>query len=195
MHVVDDDPAVRDSLGLLLGASGFTVTMYPSAEALLTAAEELAPGCVLTDVRMPGLDGLGLQRRLAELGRHVAVVVMTGHGDVPLAVQAMKAGAVDFLQKPFSEAALLAAVRQALAAVRDAAATAAAAEAAARRLSRLTPREREVLDGLVAGQPTKAIARTLGASPRTIEVHRGRVMDKLDVHSLPELMRLVQAAG
>ena len=195
MHVVDDDAAVRDSLAVLLTACGFTVQTHASAETLLAAAAGLAPGCVLTDVRMPGLDGLALQRRLAELGLHVTVVVMTGHGDVPLAVQAMKAGAVDFLQKPFSEQELLGAVRQALAAQRRAAEAAAAAEAAVARLASLTPREREVLDGLVAGHQTKVIAQALGASPRTIEVHRARVMEKLGVHSLPELVRLVQAAG
>ncbi len=186
---------MRDSLALLLDSAGFAVHAHASAEDLLAAAATLAPGCVLTDVRMPGLDGLGLQRRLSELGLHVAVVVMTGHGDVPLAVQAMKAGAVDFLQKPFTAAQLLTAVGQAVAAQRGMAGAAAAAAAAAARLAGLTPREREVLDGLVAGHPTKVIAQTLGASPRTIEVHRGRVMEKLGVHSLPDLVRLVQAAG
>ena len=196
VHVVDDDPAVRNSLAFLLAAAGWAVRTHASAEALLSAAEHgLEPGCVLTDVRMPGLDGLALQRRLGELHLHLAVVVMTGHGDVPLAVRAMKEGAVDFLQKPFSEAQLLAAVGQALAAQQRLAETAAAAEAAAARLTTLTKREREVLDGLVAGHQTKVIAQALGASPRTIEVHRGRVMEKLGVQSLPDLVRLVQAAG
>ncbi len=196
VHVVDDDAAVRDSLALLLEAAGFAVQTHASAEALLAAAATgLAPGCVLTDVRMPGLDGLALQRRLGELDLQVAVVVMTGHGDIPLAVQAMKAGAVDFLQKPFSETELLAAVRQALAAEQRMIQAAAAAAAATAQLASLTPREREVLDGMVAGHQTKVIAQALGASPRTIEVHRGRVMEKLGVQSLPDLVRLVQAAG
>jgi len=196
VHVVDDDDAVRDSLAYLLTAAGLIVRTHASAEALLAGADAgLEQGCVLTDVRMPGLDGLALQRRLAALDPPFAVVVMTGHGDVPLAVRAMKAGAVDFLQKPFSESQLLAAVHQALAAQQRLAAAAAAAETAAARLNSLTRREREVLDGLVAGHQTKVIAQALGASPRTIEVHRGRVMEKLGVQSLPDLVRLVQAAG
>lgn len=192
--MVDDDPAVRESLALLLDAAGFAVRTHPDAESLLAAAGALAPGCVLTDVRMPGMDGLALQRHLAAAGVAVPVVVMTGHADVPLAVAAMKAGAVDFLQKPFAEADLLAVLRQALARAADAAAAAAATAAAGARLAGLTPREQEVLAELVAGHPNKVIAQHLGASPRTIEVHRARVMDKLGVHSLPELVRLVQAA-
>ncbi len=195
VHVVDDDGAVRESLAFLLESAGFEVRAHASAEDVLAAADELAPGCMLTDVRMPGLDGLGLQRRLGELGLHFTVVVMTGHGDVPLVVQAMKAGAVDFLQKPFTEAQLLAAVGQAVAAQRRMVEAAAAAAAAGALLASLTPREHEVLLELVAGHPTKVIAQTLGASPRTIEVHRGRVMEKLGVQSLPDLVRLVQAAG
>ena len=195
VHVVDDDAAVRDSLAFLLQAAGHAVRSHASAEALLAAVSDLAEGCVLTDVRMPGLDGLGLQRRLAELGLPLAVVVMTGHADVPLAVQAMKAGAVDFLQKPFSEERLLDVVRQALATQERARVTEAAAAEAAARLAALTPREREVLDELVAGHPNKVIAQTLGASPRTIEVHRARVMEKLGVRSLPDLVRLVLAAA
>ncbi len=195
VHVVDDDAAVRDSLAFLLQTAGHAVRTHVSAEALLAAVPDLAPGCVLTDVRMPGLDGLGLQRRLADLGLPLPVVVMTGHADVPLAVQAMKAGAVDFLQKPFSEDHLLAVVRQALATQERARATEMAAAEAAARLATLTPREREVLDELVAGHPNKVIAQTLGASPRTIEVHRARVMEKLGVRSLPDLVRLVLTAA
>ena len=194
VHVVDDDPAVRESLALLLDAAGFSVRTHPDAESLLAAAEMLTPGCVLTDVRLPGMDGLALQRQLAARGVTVPVVVMTGHADVPLAVAAMKAGAVDFLQKPFAEAELLAVLRQALARAAEAAAEAAAAAAAAALLASLTPREHEVLAELVAGHPNKVIAQHLGASPRTIEVHRARVMEKLGVHSLPELVRLAQAA-
>ncbi len=195
VHVVDDDAAVRDSLAFLLTAAGFSVRVHDSAEALLDAAPDLAPGCVLTDIRMPGLDGLGLQRRLAELGLDVAVVVMSGHADVSSAVAAMKAGAVDFLQKPFAETTLLAVVRQALERQIAAAAEVEAAGAAAARLASLTPREREVLAQLVAGHANKVIAQALGASPRTIEVHRARVMEKLGVRSLPDLVRLVLAAG
>lgn len=195
VHVVDDDAAVRDSLVFLLESAGFPVRAHPSAEALLAAAPALAPGCVLTDIRMPGLDGLELQRRLSELGLHVAVIVMTGHADVPSAVAAMKAGAVDFLQKPFEAPRLLEVVRQALSRQHADDAAAEAAEAAARLLAGLTPREHEVLAQLVAGHPNKVIAQALGASPRTIEVHRARVMEKLGVRSLPDLVRLVMAAG
>jgi two-component system response regulator FixJ len=149
---------------------------------------------VLTDVRMPGVSGLALQRRLQAQAVPVAVIVMTGHGDVPLAVQAMKDGALDFLEKPFDDAALLQAVRRALAASRAMREQAVASRAAAAKLAALTPREIEVLAGLVAGQSSKQIARDLGASPRTIEVHRTRVMAKLGVTSLPELVRTVHAA-
>jgi two-component system response regulator FixJ len=193
IHVVDDDAAVRDSLRVLLEASGFVVQTHDSARAFLTAATGAA-GCVLTDVRMPEIDGLELQRRLTERGVRLPVIVMTGKGDIPIAVRAMKAGAVDFLEKPFQDEQLLGAVRRALdegKQLREADST--SAEAAAR-LAALTPREREVLDLLVTGLSNKAIANELGASPRTIEVHRARVLEKLQAHSLPELVRLVLAA-
>ncbi len=194
VHVVDDDEAVRSSLAFLLGSAGLRVTVHATAEAFLRAAEAAPVGCVLTDVRMPGLGGLELQARLLALGWQVPVVVISGNGDVPTAVQALKDGALDFLEKPFDDEQLLGAVRRALAAGRALRTSQATAEAAARRLATLTPREREVLDGLVAGRASKQIALDLGASPRTIEVHRLRVMDKLEVHNLPELVRLVQAA-
>ena len=195
VHVVDDDAAVRNSLRVLLDAAGFDVELHESAEAFLGAAAGLPPGCLLTDLRMPGLGGLALQRRLQEMGLPMPVIVMTGHGDVPTAVEAIKGGALDFLEKPFDDEQLLGAVRRALLAGRVQQAACAAAAAAASRLAALTPREHEVLEGLVAGQSSKAIALDLGASPRTIEVHRLRVMEKLQVRSLPELVRLVQAAG
>jgi two-component system response regulator FixJ len=196
VHVVDDDAAVRGSLRFLLESAGLSVTVHPSAEAFLAAAAAAVPvGCVLTDLRMPGLGGLGLQAELLARGRHVPVIVMTGHGDVPTAVRALKNGAIDFLEKPFADEQLLTAVRRALAAGRALRASEEAAAAAVRRLARLTPREREVMQGLVAGRASKEIARDLGASPRTIEVHRLRVMDKLEVRSLPDLVRLVQAAA
>ncbi len=194
VHVVDDDPAIRDSLRLLLEASGFAVRTHDSATAFLAAAAGLG-GCVLIDVRMPEIDGLELQQRLNEGGIRLPVIVMTGQGDIPVAVRAMKAGAVDFLEKPFDDAQLLSAVRQALAQSRQVRETEAVAAAAAGQLAALTPREREVLDLLVRGLPTKAIANKLGASPRTIEVHRARVFEKLQAGSLPELVRLVLAAG
>jgi two-component system, LuxR family, response regulator FixJ len=193
VHIVDDDPAIRDSLGLLLEASGFDVRTYDSAKAFLVAPRGLS-GCVLMDVRMPEIDGLELQQRLNELGIHLPVIVMTGQGDVPLAVRAMKAGAVDFLEKPFDDTALLNAVRLALKESQRLQRLDAVAADAAKRLATLTPREHEVLDLLVSGLSNKAVANKLGASPRTIEVHRARVLEKLQVHSLPELVRLVMAA-
>jgi two-component system response regulator FixJ len=194
VHVVDDDQAVRDSLRFLLESADIPVIAHASAEAFLATAPGCSIGCVLTDVRMPGINGLELQRRLQQLGLPAAVIVMTGHGDVPLAVHAMKNGALDFLEKPFDDTKLLAAVGRALAASRAMRAAAAAGAAASSRLASLTPREVEVLAGLVAGLSSKEIARDLGASPRTIEVHRTRVMAKLGAGSLPELVRLVQAA-
>jgi two-component system response regulator FixJ len=194
VHVVDDDAAVRDSLRFLLQASGFSVCTHASAEAFLAVAADVA-GCVLTDVRMPEMDGLEMQRRLNERGVRLPVIMMTGQADVPVAVRAMKAGAVDFLEKPVDDALLVDAVGRALAAGRRSREAASAAAAAARLLGDLTPREREVLDLLVAGLPNKAIALELGASPRTIEVHRARILEKLAVRSLPELVRLVLAAG
>ncbi len=195
VHVVDDDEAVRSSLAFLLESAGLEVAVHATAEAFLRAAEAAPVGCVLIDVRMPGLGGLELQARLLALGWHVPVVVISGHGDVPTAVQALKDGALDFLEKPFDDEQLLDAVQRALAAGRALRTSQAAAEAAERRLATLTPREREVLDGMVAGRASKQIALDLGASPRTIEVHRLRVMDKLQVRNLPELVRLVHAAA
>jgi two-component system, LuxR family, response regulator FixJ len=195
VHVVDDDEAVRDSLSVLLEAAGLPVRTYDSAMAFLSVLPDLAPGCVLTDVRMPELDGLELQRRLAQLGVRLPVIVMTGHGDVPIAVEALKAGAADFLEKPFDDAQLLAAVSSALAASQRTQDEESAVAEINARLASLTPREHEVLDRLVAGQPNKTIAYDLGSSPRTVEVHRARVMDKMGARSLPELVRMAVAAG
>lgn len=194
IHVVDDDAAVRDSLQFLLEASGFVVQTHASATAFLVAAPGLA-GCVLTDVRMPAMDGLELQRQLNARGVRLPVIVMTAQGDIPVAVQAMKAGAVDFLEKPLDADRLLDAVNRALQAsqrLQEARSTSADAMG---RLATLTPREREVLDLLVTGLPNKAIANELGASPRTIEVHRAHILEKLQARSLPELVRLVLAAA
>ena len=195
VHVVDDDEAVRHSLAFLFESAGLPVRAYESAAAFLLAAPGLAAGCVVTDVRMPGMDGLALQRRLAETGVRLPVIVMTGHGDVPVAVQALKAGATDFIEKPFDDDALLAAVRAALAASRAERERGAEAGRFAARLAGLTPRERQVFDRLVEGQQNKAIARDLGASPRTVEVHRARVMEKMGARSLPELVRMALAAA
>jgi two-component system response regulator FixJ len=193
VHVVDDDPAMRDSLRMLLASAGFLVRTHDSAEAFL-AEVPAAMGCVLTDVRMPEVSGIELQRRLRDQGSPLPVIVMTGQGDIAIAVQAMKAGAVDFLEKPFSEDVLFKAISRAIAESKKLREVGAALEQATARLAALTLREREVLDLLVTGQPNKAIARELGVSPRTIEVHRARVMEKLQVHSLADLVRLTLAA-
>jgi two-component system response regulator FixJ len=195
VHIIDDDDAVRDSLAVLLDSAGLPVRTYASATEFLALAPGLAGGCVLTDVCMPGLDGLALQRRLTEVGVTLPVIVMTGHGDVPIAVAALKAGAVDFLEKPFDDERLITAVRVALAAGGDARRHAASVAEVAVRLASLTKREREVLDLLVAGNPNKTIAYDLGASPRTVEVHRARVMEKMGARSLAELVRMVIAAA
>ena len=194
VHVVDDDASVRDSLALLLESAGFSVRSYDSAAAFLQAASDRTAGCVLTDVQMPELNGLELQRRMGELGIRLPVIVMTGHGDVPIAVEALKAGALDFLEKPFEEAHLLEAVASAIAvSLREHDEAAAVADIAAR-IATLTPREREVLERLVAGQPNKTIAYDLGSSPRTVEVHRARVMEKMAARSLAELVRMTIAS-
>jgi len=192
VHVVDDDEAIRDSLRVSLESAGFAVRTYDSAKGFLAVASGLG-GCVLTDVRMPEIDGLELQERLNECGALLSVVVMTGQGDIPVAVRAMKAGAVDFLEKPFDDTRLFDAVRRALEQSKQLQEAESTAAAAAGRLAMLTLREREVFDLLVTGQPTKAIARELGASPRTIEVHRARVFEKLQARSLPDLLRLLLA--
>ena len=194
VHVVDDDPAMRDSLRMLLEASGFVVRTFDSAGALL-ATNPGGIACVLTDVRMPDIDGLALLRRLRVQGSLVPVIVMTGQGDIAIAVQAMKAGAVDFLEKPFDDDALFEAIRRALEQSERLRELAATSEDATSRIATLTPREREVFDLLVSGLPNKAIANTLGASPRTIEVHRARVFEKLRANNLPDLVRLLLAAA
>ena len=192
--IADDDEAVRDSLQILLEASGYRVRSFASGSEFLSAARPEGEACLVIDVRMPGLGGLEVQERLQAEGAALPVVVITGHGEVPLAVRAMKAGAVDFVEKPFSESVILGAVERALEIGRRQEGGVAAAEAKAR-IGRLSGREREVLDRLVAGKPNKVIAHELSISPRTVEIHRARVMEKTGAKSLSELVVLALAAG
>jgi two-component system, LuxR family, response regulator FixJ len=191
VHIVDDDEAVRDSLAFMLETEGWRVRTYESAPQLLAEAANLAPGCVITDVRMPEMTGLELVARLKALDLGLPVVMMTGHADVPLAVEAMKAGVVDFIEKPFDDEAMTAAVRTALRGAPDALGREDGRTAEIRaRLSSLSAREREVLNGLVEGKPNKVIAYELGISPRTVEVYRANVMTKMQAGSLSELVRM-----
>jgi two-component system response regulator FixJ len=190
VHVIDDDADVRQSLAFLLSTAGLAVRVHDSAVAFLKVLPEIKDGCVVTDVRMPGIDGLELQRRLGELEKHLPVIVMTGHGDVPLAVEAMKAGAVDFIEKPFDDEVMLSAIRAALARNADDRERNARAAAIQERIARLSDRERDVLDRLVAGKANKVIAYELGISPRTVEVYRANVMTKMQADSLSELVRM-----
>ena len=193
VHVVDDDDAVRQSLAFLLATDGLAVRVHASAVAFLEGVAEVS-GCVLTDVRMPDLDGIELLRRLKRRGSPPPVIVMTGHADVPLAVEAMREGARDFIEKPFDDEVLLASVRSALAQAERGAARAADTDATRARLATLTEREREVLDGLVAGKANKIIGLDLGISPRTVEIYRANVMSKLQAGSLSELVRMALVA-
>ena len=195
VHLVDDDEAIRRSAGFMLKTSGYQVKTYPSGLDLLKEAKELPPGCILLDVRMPEMDGLQVQLELQERGVGYPVIVMTGHGDVSVAVQAMKAGAIDFIEKPFEKAALLSAIEEAFTRIEHAGRGRARAGEAQVRLQALTPREREVLEGLVRGHPNKTIAYDLEISPRTVEIHRANLMTKLGVASLSEALRIAFAAG
>lgn len=190
IYVVDDDDAVRDSLTLLLESSGHRVVAFEGAAGALAACGERRPDCIITDVRMPEIDGLEFQERLRRGRIETPVIVMTGHADVPLAVRAMKAGAADFIEKPFSDEVLLTSIKTALARVGRGADAVIDA-----RLESLTPRERDVLELLVVGHPNKVIAHRLDISPRTVEIHRARVMEKMQVKSLAELVRMAIQAG
>jgi two-component system response regulator FixJ len=195
VHVIDDDEAIRQSLAFLLAAAGIGVQTYESAMAFLDVATTLKTGCVITDVRMPEVSGIDLLRRLEELKLGVPVIVITGHGDVPLAVEAMKIGAVDFIEKPFDDEVLLTSVRSALNRLdRDHKRQAERREVEAR-LAALSSRERDVLEGLVAGQANKQIAYELGISPRTIEIYRANLMTKMQAASLSDLVRMALTAG
>lgn len=195
VHVVDDEESVRRSTSFLLKTSGYSVTTWSSGVEFLAQAKHAEPGCVLLDVRMPEMDGLEVQAKLAAQGISMPVIVLTGHGDVTIAVRAMKAGAVDFLEKPFEKDALLFAVENACKRLSDGEARLTEASEATVMIARLTPREQDVLKGLAHGLPNKTIAYDLGISPRTVEVHRANLMTKLSVKSLSEALRVAFAAG
>lgn len=194
VHLVDDDAAIRRSVGFMLKTSGHRVESYESGSDLLRNGAKLDEGCILLDIRMPGMDGLEVQQVLQEKGVSLPVIIMTGHGDVTLAVKAMKAGAVDFIEKPFEKAALLASLEEGYRRLSRKGATDDRARDAAVRLQALTPRERDVLEGLAQGLPNKTIAYDLGISPRTVEIHRANLMTKLEVRSLSEALRIAFAA-
>jgi two-component system response regulator FixJ len=193
VHIIDDDAAVRDALGFLLSTADVPCESYSTAADFLDVAKH-ARGCVVTDVRMPGMDGLQLVRRLKDMGVTLPVIVMTGHGDVPLAVEAMKAGVVDFFEKPFDDEQLLEAVRRAMAESGQGEARESERSEIAARLASLSGREREVLDGLLAGKANKVIAYDLGISPRTVEIYRANLMTKMRANSLSELVRMALRA-
>jgi two-component system, LuxR family, response regulator FixJ len=195
VHVIDDDEAVRQSIEFLLRTSGVTARTYDSASAFLDVLPTVESGCIITDVRMPGISGIELLRRLGEMGMRIPVIVITGHGDVPLAVEAMKNGAADFLEKPFEDELLLGSVRSAINRSQENAARDAERADVEARLATLTNREREVLQGLVAGKPNKIIAFDLAISPRTVEIYRANVMTKMEAASLSELVRMTLVVG
>lgn len=194
LHVIDDDAGLRDALAFLLEVNGVNARFYESGDAFL-AALPVEDGCLLTDVRMPGLTGLELVRELKDRGVDLPVIVMTGHGDVPLAVEAMKAGVVDFIEKPFSDDVLLAAVKAAFERLRNDVEPDAARLAAEGRLAQLSPRERDVLAGVVEGKLNKVIAYELEISPRTVEIYRANLMSKTGARNVADLMRIALAAG
>ncbi|QHO75599.1 DNA-binding response regulator [Bradyrhizobium sp. CCBAU 051011] len=195
VYVIDDDEAMRDSLQFLLDSADFEVSLFDSAQTFLDRLSTIEFGCVVSDIRMPGVDGIELLRRIKASRATLPVIIMTGHGDIPLAVEAMKLGAVDFLEKPFEDERLVAwidaALRQAEAGAHDEAMT----QNVAARIASLSPRERQVMEGLVAGLSNKMIARDYNISPRTIEVYRANVMTKMQASSLSELVRLAIRAG
>lgn len=195
IHVIDDDAAMRDSLAFLLDVNGFQAEVFESANTFVAKAMNNAPACVVSDIRMPGMNGIELVRKLKTDGISCPVILITGHGDVALAVEAMKAGAVDFIEKPFDDAILLGAIRSALESHPASQGDSAARTEAQARLAELSPRERDVLQGLVAGKINKVIAHELSISPRTVEVYRANLMAKTGARSVSELMRIALAAG
>ncbi|MDO8379861.1 response regulator FixJ [Phenylobacterium sp.] len=194
VHIIDDDEAIRDSLSFLLESAGFETRTYDSAERFLESAAGLSGGCIVSDVRMPGLNGLEMTRQLKAMQVNLPIVMITGHGDVPLAVEAMKAGVTDFLEKPFNDEALLNAIKVALSETATGGGGV-LTEPFRELLAQLSPRETEVLRGVVEGKANKIIAFELGISPRTVEVYRANVMTKTGAASLSELIRMALLAG
>ncbi len=194
VHIVDDEEPVRKSLAFLLTMAGFTVRVHESATTFVDAAPSIRNGCLVTDLRMPDMTGVELLRQLGVMSANIPSIVITGHGDVPMAVAAMKAGALDFIEKPFEDEVLIEAIKRAAAKLSS---EPGGEDVVAIRtlLERLSEREREVLSGVVAGLPNKTIAYDLDISPRTVEVHRANVMSKMEARSLPELVRMALAAG
>ena len=195
VHVVDDDPAFRRSVEVLLESAGFATCAYASALVVLDAASQLSGGCILLDIQMPGMNGLELQARFNELGIRLPVIVMTGQGDVATAVQAMKAGAIDFIEKPFADDLLLSTIETALATAAGRASRKRTIGDAAALIAMLSPRERQVLEGILAGRSSKMIAHDFGISTRTVEVHRARMLERLGTRGIAEAIRLAVMAG
>ncbi|PZA13047.1 DNA-binding response regulator [Rhodopseudomonas palustris] len=194
VHVIDDDLAMRESIEFLLSSAGYEVRLYESAQTFLDLPD-VEFGCILSDVRMPGIDGLDLLKRQKAAGSKLPILIMTGHGDVPLAVEAMKLGASDFIEKPFDDDRLIGLIELALKQAQEGAKSEAVMQDLAARIQSLSPRERQVMDGLIAGMSNKVIAREFDISPRTIEVYRANVMTKMQASSLSELVRMAMRGG
>jgi two-component system response regulator FixJ len=195
VYLVDDDESVRRSIGFMLKTSGYSVITFTSGDEFLRSVRHLEPGCILLDIRMPGKDGLEVQAELNSHGVSFPLIMITGHGDITMAVTAMKAGALDFIEKPFEKATLISGLQQAALRLADDDRRHARRDEALVLLNCLTPRERDVLDGLVKGHPNKTIGYDLEISPRTVEIHRANLMQKMDVHTLSDLLRIAFAAG
>jgi two-component system response regulator FixJ len=191
VHIVDDEEAVRNSLAFLLSGAGFAVRVHESATDFLAIAPEISNGCLITDLRMPDMDGVELLRRLRAADAMLPAIVITGHGDVQMAVEAMKNGAIDFIEKPFGEDVLIESISRAASRAAERVQSEAALDAVRHRVASLSEREKQVLRGVVAGQANKTIALDLGISPRTVEVYRAGLMGKMQAKSLPELVRMV----
>nr|ACF98144.1 putative response regulator FixJ [uncultured bacterium 1062] len=191
VHIVDDEEAVRNSLAFLLSGAGFAVRVHESATEFLAVAPDINNGCLITDLRMPDMSGVELLRRLRDTDAMLPAIVITGHGDVQMAVEAMKNGAIDFIEKPFSDDVLIESIGRAASRAAERVQSGAMLEAVRQRVASLSERERQVLKGVVAGQPNKTIAFELGISPRTVEVYRAGLMGKMQAKSLPELVRMI----